>query len=232
MQEIETYQVDAAGNQSAAAAFAFAQNDILFSYKLYEADGQTAATSLNVASWGSTHDKARQYVLSLEAESLHGNALTIDDLDLTVDFNNSIFEAIGSSDLQITSKLPLANSALIDNFNGLVRLAAGSADALDSSTGAGIGTKAEVARILVNVKDANFVGNNNYQQVGIVPADAGISIQANLDETVFSDLSTLRDRGGLNAYQVVGPQIAVARADMDLQETANQLELGTHRSIG
>lgn len=231
-QEIESYQVDAAGNQSATTAFTFAQNDILFSYKLYEADGTTAATGLNVASWGSAHDQARQYVLSLEAESLHGNALTIDDLDLTVDFNNSIFEAIGSADLQITSELPLANSALIDNFNGLVRFAAGSADALGSTTGAGIGTKAEVARILVNVKDANFVGNNDYQQAGIVPVDAGISIQANLDETVFSDLSTLRERGGANAYQVLGPQIAVARADMDLQETADQLVLGTQRSIG
>lgn len=231
-QEIETYQVDAAGNISETTAFTFAKNDLLFTYKLYEADGATAASGLNVASWGSAHDKSRQYVLSLEAESLHGNALTIDDLDLTVDFNNSIFEAIGSADVQITSQLPLANAALIDNFNGLVRLAAGSADALSSTTGQGIGTKAEVARLLVNVKDNAFIGNNDYQTSGVVPADAGISIRANLDETVFSDLSTLRDRGSEDAYQVVGPQIGVNRARMDLQESADTLALGTQRTIG
>ena len=209
-------------------------HQVEFSYKLYEADGKTlAGNTLDVASWGSTHDKGRQYVLALVAESLHGHALTIDDLDVTLDFADSIFEAIQGSDVQITRALPLANAALIDNPAGAVRVAAGSADGLGVSAGTGIGSRAEVVRLLVNVRDDAFIGNGLHTN-GLVPADAGLKVVANLDETVFSDLTTLRDRGGASAYATVSGPLAMSRAVTDLDQVSSEapLVLGTKRSIG
>ena len=207
---------------------------IEFNYTLYEADGTTLASEgLSVASWGSEHDKGRQYVLAFEAESLYGDTITIDDLDITLDFNNSIFEALSANDVQITSDLPLANSALINNADGLIRIAAGSADALGRTTGSGIGNKAEVVRLLVNVKDSAFVGDGLHTN-NLVPLDAGIQVSANLDETVFSDLTTLRDQGGINAYATSSSPLNISRANTELTVTGdeNTLHLGTQRSIG
>lgn len=210
------------------------QEKLRFAYTLYEADGITLAEEgLSVASWGSEHDKERQYVLAIEAESLFGNAITIDDLDITLDFNNSIFETIGANDIQITSDLPLANSALINNADGFVRIAAGSADALGQTAGSGIGNKAEVVRLLVNVKDSTFVGDGLHTN-NLVPLDAGIKVSANLDETVFSDLTTLRDHGGINAYATSSSPLELSRALTELTVTGNEspLILGTQRTIG
>lgn len=223
-----------AGNVSVEASIEFAKRDLVFTHRLLEADGVTVADGgLEVATWGSEADKARRYVLEISAESLAG--ISIGSLDLTLNFNNSLFEVVSPYDIQITGGLPLANSALISDDNGGLRIAAGSASYLGE--GSGILADSSVLRLLVNVKDDAYADTDHAQllnQPG--PGDltvAGIAITANLDETVFSDLTTLRDRGGDEAYQMLGDDIAVTRAVTQLSETkADPIVLGTSRIIG
>jgi hypothetical protein len=234
--DLDVRQIDLAGNISQEESVAFAKRDLVFTHRLLEADGVTVADGgLEIASWGSVADKARQYVLEISAESLAG--ISIDDLDLTLNFNNSLFEVVNADDIQITSKLPLANAALIHADNGGLRVAAGSASHLADSTGSGILDEAKVLRLLVNLKDDAYTGTDhtrllNQAGEGALTA-AGITIAANLDETVFADLSTLRDRGGVEAYQTLSNDIAVTRAATNLSEAkADPIVLGTQRTIG
>ena len=232
---IEVQQVDLAGNISDVESIEFAKRDLVFTHRLLEADGITEANQLEIASWGSKADKNRQYVLEISAESLAD--IAVEDLDLKLNFNNSLFEVVKAEDIQITSKLPLANSALVSDDNGGVRIAAGSASGLGKGAGEGIQDKSSVLRLLVDLKD-NAYREGDYTELlnkdgkGAL-TQAGIEISANLDETVFADLSTLRDRGGVEAYQTLSQDIAVSRAETKLtEEKADPIVFGTERSIG
>ena len=234
-QDIEVRQIDLAGNISESENIQFKKRDLVFTHRLLEADGVTEANGLEIASWGSEADKNRQYVLEIAAESLAG--ISVEDMDLTLNFNNSLFEVVKAEDIQITSKLPLANAALISDDNGGVRIAAGSANALGNGTGEGINEKASVLRLLVNLKDEAYTDTDytklvNKENDGNL-TEAGIQISANLDETVFADLKSLRVRGGTKAYQTLSKDIAVSRALTELTEKeADPIVLGTKRSIG
>ena len=197
--------------------------DVLFSSRLLEADGITEASGLELASWGSKHDMSRKYVLEISAETL--GKRTLDGLDFTLDFNNSIFKAVDGKDIEIDDSLPLANSALIDNEDGTVRIAAGSADSLELGTG--IKSKTDVLRLLVDLDDKAFAKGQNKDLLmnleegvnyGTDLISAGIGITANIDESIFDDLATFRDRGGHKAYQLVGDDISVSRANTELEE--------------
>ena len=234
-QNIDVRQIDLAGNVSESENIRFAKRDLVFTHRLLEADGVTEANGLEIASWGSVDDKNRQYVLEIAAESLAG--ISVEDLDLTLNFNNSLFEVVKADDIQITSKLPLANGALISDDNGGVRIAAGSANGLGNGAGEGIQDKTSVLRLLVNLKDEAYT-DTDYTQLINKDGDgtltgAGIEISANLDETVFADLTTLRDRGGTKSYQTLSKDISVSRALTELTEQeADPIVLGTKRSIG
>lgn len=233
---LDVRQIDLAGNISQESSVAFAKRDLVFTHRLLEADGVTVADGgFEIASWGSAADKARQYVLEISAESLAG--VSIDDLDLTLNFNKSLFEVVKADDIQITSKLPLANAALISDDNGGLRVAAGSAGHLPGNAGTGVLETSNVLRLLVNLKDDAYAGTDHAQLLDQVEGGeltgAGITIAANLDETVFSDLTTLRDRGGVEAYQTLSDDIAVSRAVTELSEAkADPIVLGTQRTIG
>ena len=234
-QNIDVRQIDLAGNVSESENIKFAKRDLVFTHRLLEADGVTEASGLEIASWGSVDDKNRQYVLEIAAESLAG--ISVEDLDLTLNFNKSLFEVVKADDIQITSKLPLANGALISDDNGGVRIAAGSANGLGNGAGEGIQDKTSVLRLLVNLKDEAYT-DTDYTQLINKDGDgtltgAGIEISANLDETVFADLTTLRDRGGTKSYQTLSEDISVSRALTELTEQeADPIVLGTKRSIG
>ena len=131
----------------------------------------------------------------------------------------------------------MANAALISDDNGGVRIAAGSANGLGNGAGEGIKDKASILRLLVNLKDEAYA-DTDYTQLMNKDGDgsltkAGIEISANLDETVFSDLITLRDLGGENAYKTLSGDIGVTRALTELREQeADPIILGTKRLIG
>ena len=215
--------VDLAGNKADSEELKFTKRDVLFSSRLLEADGITEASGLELASWGSKHDMSRKYVLEISAETL--GKRTLDGLDFTLDFNNSIFKAVKGKDIEIDDSLPLANSALIDNEDGTVRIAAGSADSLELGTG--IKSKTDVLRLLVDLDDKAFAKGQNKDLLmnleegvnyGTDLISAGIGITANIDESIFDDLATFRDRGGHKAYQLVGDDISVSRANTELEE--------------
>ena len=83
------------------------------------------------------------------------------------------------------------------------------------------------------MKDSAFTGDGLHTN-NLVPLDAGIKVSANLDETVFSDLTTLRDHGGINAYATSSSPLELSRALTELTVTGNEspLILGTQRTIG
>jgi len=207
----------------AAANSAYA---VTFGLKLYEADGVTlAGDHFDAASWGTEADRARKYVLAITAESNLGNAVGINTLDATLSFNNSLFNAIAANDIQISNALPIANSVFIDNATGQIRIAAGSIDALGA--GESITSQAEIARILLDVNDHGLI-------TGL--PNTGFQITANIDETIFSDLTSLRDRGGADSVKLIGENIGIEYANASLSaETlidSQQALLGTDRTIG
>jgi len=209
--------VRAAGNSAYA---------VTFGLKLYEADGVTlAGDHFDAASWGTEADRARKYVLAITAESNLGNAVGINTLDATLSFNNSLFNAIAANDIQISNALPIANSVFIDNATGQIRIAAGSIDALGA--GESITSQAEIARILLDVNDHGLI-------TGL--PNTGFQITANIDETIFSDLTSLRDRGGADSVKLIGENIGIEYANASLSaETlidSQQALLGTDRTIG
>ena len=160
-QNIDVRQIDLAGNVSESENIKFAKRDLVFTHRLLEADGETEASGLEIASWGSVDDKNRQYVLEIAAESLAG--ISVEDLDLTLNFNNSLFEVVKADDIQITSKLPLANGALVSDDNGGVRSAAGSANGLGNGAGEEFKIK-RCIRLLVNLKDEAYT-DTDYTQL-------------------------------------------------------------------
>ena len=90
---------------------------------------------------------------------------------------------------------------------------AGSASNLTNS-GYGIegAESVTVASFLLDVDDTAFL------ESGLDLATAGIQITANLDQTVFSDLSTLRDKGGASAFAIGSEDIDVVMAEVNIED--------------
>ena len=106
--------------------------DILFSSRLLEADGITEASGLELASWDPSMTCLENMSWRFLQRPWGKEHLMV---DFNLDFNNSIFKAVDGKDIEIDDSLPLANSALIDNEDGTVRIAAGVRMSLELGTG-------------------------------------------------------------------------------------------------
>ena len=104
------------------------------------------------------------------------------------------------------------------------------------ASGIANGTKSTVASFLLDIDDSQFVDGLDGLET------AGIQITANLDQTVFGDLTTLRDRGGVDAYSIGSEDISVVMAEAELVDVTsvttqmgqdqNGFVLGTVRETG
>jgi hypothetical protein len=191
------------------------------------------------------------------------SSLDLQSIDLTLTFDNKLFRRVFGGELQIDSRLPLFRSAMLGDYQttddgfllqNSVRFAAGSASDLGSS-GAGISlsktTSTTIARLLVDVNDAYFRTNTLNaaddvakefalrDEASATPTplklDQLLSFTVNRDETVFGDLKTLRDNGGVG-LETANTSVNVLRATqlVDIRgATFNTYEpLGTQLNYG
>ena len=206
----------------------------LNSPSLTKADGQEV-DGFKVASHGSQEDQSVKYILNVEVANYSGTSL--EGIDFTLNFADPLFKKILNNHVSITENLDLANSVSIDADGGGVRVMGGSASNLTAgATGIANGSKSTVASFLLDIDDSNFVDGLDGLET------AGIQITANLDQTVFGDLTTLRDRGGVDAYSIGSEDISVVMAEAELVDVTsvttqmgqdqNGFVLGTVRETG
>lgn len=188
-----------------------ADSDLIFTTSLTRANGQEV-DGFKVRSHGSEVDQSAKYILNVEVTNNSGASL--EGVDFTLNFADPLFQEIISNHVSITENLDLANSVAIND--GAVRVMAGSAGNLtEGATGINHGSKSTVASFLLDIDDSQFVD-------GLDGLDtAGIQITANLDQTVFGDLTTLRDRGGSKAFAIGSEDISVVMAEANLDDTTN-----------
>ena len=154
--------------------------------------------------------------------------VSLEGVDFTFNFANPLFKGMLGKHVSISDNLDLANSVAIKGEGGAVRVMAGSAGNLtDGAAGISSGSTATVASFLLDINDAAFIdglGDLN---------TAGIQITANLDQTVFSDLSTLRDRGGSDGFSIGSEDISVVMAESELDDvTAVETKMGQQHESG
>ena len=192
-----------------------AGSDLIFTTSLEQikADDGTSSNvdSFKVKSFGTEEDQSAKYILNIELTNQSGESLQ--GIDFTLNFENPLFKELFNEHVSVTEKLDLANSVAFNDDAGAVRVMAGSAGNL-TSQGSGIasGEKATVASFLLDIDDAAFL-----EGLGDLNT-AGIQITANLDQTVFGDLSTLRDRGGSDAFAITSEDISVEMAEATLED--------------
>jgi hypothetical protein len=197
--------------------------NLLFGYRLLEANGTTAVTgSMKATTYGSDADKARLYYLQLYAKRDAGDLggdLRLDGFDMKVSFNDTILASLNQalalpdreSAITVNSALPLfraINFGAVTGGAGSVRFTAGSSsnivDGGASSpypdTGTGVTISAGETEVLATIKlDINDTWNKTASVVAPTPAITGAQI--NVDDTVvtFADTNQVKSIRDLRA---------------------------------
>ena len=220
---------------------------ILLSYNLYQQenylidepnDGVDPINQLAVL--GDAVDHSSRFVLDINAESLEDD-YNIESTDITIKFDPQLFGTITASDIKIGGALPLANAVHIDNEAGTIRLAAASLSDLEKG-GSGIWGEEALASIALDFDEdqIQYLDKNPDGSLKISPLTFDISV--NEQETVFStdfiddsgllnrEIVTLDDLGG--SAEVVGQEVTLYEAQINLEQQGDGLVLGTERVIG
>ena len=191
-----------------------------------------------IAVLGDSVDHSARYDLNITADIL--NQYNLEGADITIGFDTQLFNNIDASDITIGSDLPIANAVQIDNELGTIRLAAA---ALADLTQNGIGVSGEtiLASISLDFDETALATIEKYDDGSLVTNPLAFTIDANLDETVFStllndssgfenrDIQTLRDLGG--SITVDGQDVTLYEAKVNLAQQGDGLVLGLALSV-
>ena len=220
---------------------------ILLSYNLYQQqdylideanDGIDPINQLAVL--GDAVDHSSRFVLDINAASLEDD-YNIESTDITIKFDPQLFGTINASDIKIGGALPLANAVHIDNEAGTIRLAAASLS--DLGEGSGVWGEEALASIALDFDEdqIQYLEKNADGSMEISPLTFDISV--NEQETIFSKSFTDADTGLLNreivtmddlggSAEVVGQEVTLYEAKINLEQQGDGLVLGTDRVIG
>ena len=194
--------------------------NLLFGYRLKEADGLTDATgAMKAATYGSAADKARLYYLELYAYRQSGDTggdLRLDGFDVKVAFSDTILASLNESlttiqqreaALTVDSALPLFRAVdfgAVSAGANTVRFTAGSSSSIDAggvgsafpTTGSGLTIAAGAEEVLATIKlDINDTWDKIASNPAPSPAINGA--QVNIDDTVV----TLIDSGQVKSIR-------------------------------
>jgi hypothetical protein len=212
----------------------------LFSYRLLKTPTANAQTTnyMDVYAFGNLEDQNRRYYLEISADTgLSGN-IGLASVDLTISFNKTLFNALDQTDVNLAgSPLSQLQKVAIDNETATVRFTAGSAEAINSngeSLGQAIRNKSILGYIAFDLNDealTSLIANEGYLPGTTIrrAESANFSISANLDETIFTDLESLRDKQAYELnYSVSGPDVKAMAVIMDLTQQGSH-RFGTQR---
>jgi hypothetical protein len=199
---------------------------------------------MEVYTFGLPSDQQRRYYLEISAKSGFGGDVGLGSVDLTLNFDSDLFELISDSDVSLTSSpLSQLQRKAVMNAEGTssVRFAVGSAEAISDASGLALGQAIRgdsqvLGYVTFDLKDqslSRLLENEGYLDDNKTKRteSAGFHLSANVDETVFTDLQSLRDK--LNAGYVVDAanlDIKAAAVTMQLSQQ-NGHRFGTQRTI-
>jgi hypothetical protein len=212
--------------------------NLLFGYRLKEADGLTDVTgAMKAATYGSTADKARLYYLELYAYRESGDTggdLRLDGFDVKVAFSDTILASLKESlttlqqreaALTVDSALPLfraINFGAVSDGANTVRFTAGSSSSIDAggegsafpTTGSGLTIAAGDEEVLATIKlDINDTWDKTASNPAPSPAINGA--QVNIDDTVV----TLIDSGQVKSIRELHSKSDTAASFQDFTAT-------------
>lgn len=219
-----------------------------FSYRLLKQASPSAAVVadglMEVYPFGLAADQQRRYYVEISAQSGLAADIGLASVDLTLSFNAALFNPVALGDISLTaSPLSQFQRRAVINATGTssVRFAAASAesirDANNQPLGQAVGTSPRVlGYVAFDLNDAALNAlliNEGYLADNVTKRtqSAGFQLTANLDETVFTDLASLRDKQAAGyTYAASGVEAKAAAVTMQLAQQAAH-HFGTQRSI-
>tara|TARA_B100000674_G_scaffold493559_1_gene516141 strand:- start:322 stop:3792 length:3471 start_codon:yes stop_codon:yes gene_type:complete len=223
---------------------------LAFTYALSNAyDNQVLSQN---AVLGDSVDHYSTYNLDIFAESL-ADDFRLEATDFTINFNPLLFENISASDIRIDGVMPVANAVSVDNEAGTIRIAAASLSDItrDDNTYLGNGItsstddesgKQKLATISLDFSESKIMDLAKNQDGSLMVSPLYFNIEANLDETTFSqdfygddgqlnrEILSLNDLGG--GVAVDGQEVTLYEAKINFEQLKDGLVLGTQRVIG
>ena len=207
-----------------------------FEYNLLNRDNEAIKQQ---AVLGDSVDHNARYDLNITADIL--NQYNLEGADITIGFDAQLFNNINASDITIGSDLPIANAVQIDNELGTIRLAAAALADLTQS-GMGVSGETVLASISLDFDETALATIDKHDDGSLVTNPLAFTINANLDETIFSTdlddgsgysnrtIQSLRELGG--TITVDGQNVTLYEAKINFEQLGDGLVLGTDRVIG
>ena len=207
----------------------------------------------NVAVLGPNTSSSNSYTLEISAESLNAD-WDLESTDITLEYNTALFGLITESDITIANELPVNNSVVVDDTNGLIRFAASSLS--DLGVGSSVDGNTIIASIKLDFEDSYFKSDssnpdkNGVFSIGADNNPLGFKLSANSDETVFSRTFTsdadgkADDVGGFTNREIKSlgdldgkitfdeNRVNLYQAEIKFEEQDGGLTFGTQRVIG
>lgn len=220
-----------------------------FSYRLLKQVNPSAVLAadglMEVYAFGLPADQQRRYYLEISAQSNVANDVRLASVDLTLGFDSALFNPVQLVDVELAAS-PLSEFqrlAVVNAESGTstVRFAAASAEDINddagNALGESIGSTAKVlGYVAFDLNDsalADLLINEGYFDDNVTKRtqSAGFQLTANLDETMFTDLSSLRDKQAEGyTYAASGLDVKAAAVTLQLsQQSAHRF--GTQRTI-
>lgn len=219
-----------------------------FSYRLLKQASPSAPVAtdglMEVYPAGLLEDQQRRYYLEISAQSGLGGDIGLASVDLTLSFNAAPFNPVVLGDVALSSS-PLSQFQRRAVLNGAetssIRFAAASVEAIRDAANQPLGeairaTPRVLGYVAFDLNDAaltDLLQNEGYLADNVTKRTraAGFQLTANLDETVFTDLSSLRDKQAAGyAYASTGVEAKAAAVTLQLSQQAAH-QFGTQRSI-
>ena len=208
-----------------------------FGYQLVDENG---AVVNHLAVMGSEADK--KYTLEITGESLV-NGFNLESVDLTVDYESSLFKAVDiENDVTISSDFAVTNAVDYKEEFGEIRFAASSLSNLDKGNGIGNETGV-IASITLDFNEEGLAALARNEDGSFVDNPFGFEITANLNDTVLSrdindgsgytnrEIYSLNQFGG-DKFTVEGTDVFLYEQKAGLLETGDGLIISTDRVIG
>ena len=214
----------------------------LFTYRLLTEESASAqsVTNMEVYAFGDPEDQRRRYYLEISADTGLSGGVGLASVDLSLHFNPDLFADVLADDINLSpSPLSQLQRVSIDNELGLIRFAASSAESIlegGAALGSAIRSNSVLGYIAFDLDDAALT--DLLDDEGYLPGtttrrteSASFSLSANLDETVFTDLDSLREKQVYElSYSVTGVNANAFAVTMNLGQQAGH-RLGTQRQI-
>ncbi|WP_413682031.1 Ig-like domain-containing protein [Prochlorococcus sp. MIT 1323] len=216
--------------------------DLKLAYKLNSTE-ETNHSQLAVL--GDNVDFSKRYTLEISGEvtgETKDNNYNLEAAEIIVKLDPFLFNTVKASDIRISNDLPIANAVHIDEDTGNIRIAAAGLSAL--SVGNAISSETVLASIDLDIKESYLQLTD--QAAGDLNRKFSdpllFSLAANQDHTIFSrdfddgtthsnrEIKSLRELGGDLAVE--GNDITLFSGNLNLEEQADGLVLGTDRVIG